>query len=468
MSDRRFVGRAILPAAAFQAARRLKAGGGQDWPPHITSAFRPPDLPAVSRRAFRFHLAYTLLDSISAGILANVPLMALKFLHASDAQLQIPISMTSAALFAAVITGSIMARQRKMPWVLGPGLAGALSMIVMAWLNAPLPFLCAAGLVSVCDFAMRPAIPSILRIVYPEHCRAHVAGTLRQYASILFPAATLTAAALLSLSGVHIQTMIRLQLMVGGLVYCGAIACLRQLPDHGDGSSREADPASVPQAGGAVRLSLEPLRDRAFRGYLAAFGLYAFSNLFFIGIVPAFFAKDLRMDYVQANLLIHVLPAIMGFLAGGRLTAWFDRTSVWLSYGVVTLLWGLDPLLLATGGGWWPAMILARICRGPAMVGSIVIAVFTGVHSFARPGPETSRYAGAQMFVNGLARLLAPMATAMLSGYISHRAILLAGSIGTLTASAMFAWGHRQFAGGQGERLSAVPGLIPAADASEA
>ncbi len=39
------VGRAIMPAAAFQAAltvrgvslheqRRLKAGGGQDWPPH--------------------------------------------------------------------------------------------------------------------------------------------------------------------------------------------------------------------------------------------------------------------------------------------------------------------------------------------------------------------------------------------------------------------------------------------------
>jgi hypothetical protein len=24
-----------MPAAAFQAARRLKAGGGQDWPPSI-------------------------------------------------------------------------------------------------------------------------------------------------------------------------------------------------------------------------------------------------------------------------------------------------------------------------------------------------------------------------------------------------------------------------------------------------
>ena len=30
----RIVGQAILPAAAFQAARRLKAGGCQDWLPH--------------------------------------------------------------------------------------------------------------------------------------------------------------------------------------------------------------------------------------------------------------------------------------------------------------------------------------------------------------------------------------------------------------------------------------------------
>jgi hypothetical protein len=50
------VGRAILPAAAFQAAlwrqtqifahryRRLKAGGGQDWPPHVrnTASVRRP------------------------------------------------------------------------------------------------------------------------------------------------------------------------------------------------------------------------------------------------------------------------------------------------------------------------------------------------------------------------------------------------------------------------------------------
>src|SRR5579863_6526777 len=34
-ADRNSYRRPIVAAAAFKAARRLKAGGGQDWPPHI-------------------------------------------------------------------------------------------------------------------------------------------------------------------------------------------------------------------------------------------------------------------------------------------------------------------------------------------------------------------------------------------------------------------------------------------------
>jgi hypothetical protein len=38
------VGQAILPAAAFQAARRLKAGGSQDWLPHSEAWLRADNL----------------------------------------------------------------------------------------------------------------------------------------------------------------------------------------------------------------------------------------------------------------------------------------------------------------------------------------------------------------------------------------------------------------------------------------
>jgi hypothetical protein len=52
MSEVHFVGQAILPAAAFQAVlglarnlargpRRLKAGGSQNWLPHISRVSKP-------------------------------------------------------------------------------------------------------------------------------------------------------------------------------------------------------------------------------------------------------------------------------------------------------------------------------------------------------------------------------------------------------------------------------------------
>src|SRR5579871_3907691 len=47
------MGRPIVAAAAFQAARRLKAGGGHDWPPHIGvfRAIHAPLAPEYARVA---------------------------------------------------------------------------------------------------------------------------------------------------------------------------------------------------------------------------------------------------------------------------------------------------------------------------------------------------------------------------------------------------------------------------------
>ena len=407
----------------------------------VAAAFQPPDLPPVSRRAFRFHMAFALLEGVALGILYNVPLMAVKAMGATDRQLQIPIIMTSLGLFSSVFTGVAMSTRRKKPFVLVPGVASAIASLFMAWTDSAIWFLTFSGLFSIFDFAMRPAIPSILRIIYPAHCRSHVAGTLRQYASAVLLASSLFFAWLLSSSGTHVQVMIRVQLTIAGLAGLGAFACFRQLPNRGDGSLEEALPESGDRARSfdwqQVRAMLGPLRDRRFRRYLAIFFLYASGNLFYMGIVPAVFARDLGFSYVPATLLIQVVPAIAGFLFGGRLTAWFDRTSIWRSFAIVALLWSIDPLVLAVAP-YWPAIVLARIIHGPAMVGSLVLAIDTGVHAFARPGPDTSRYMALVFMVNGLARLLAPAAAAMLTGHLSHRLILLCGGSAILLSSVLF------------------------------
>ena len=311
----------------------------------LFAAFTGPDLPPISRRAFRFHMAYVLLDAISSGILSNVPLMALKAMRATDAQLQLPVIMTSVGLFSSVITGVVIANRPKKPFVLVPGLASAVFALLMAWMNSAGWFLCAAGLVSIFDFALRPAVPSILRIVYPDNCRSHVAGTLRQYASIVFLGSSLLFSSLLALSGSQMREMIRIELTLAALMSLAGLACFRQLPDRGDGSAEEATPVAGPSACGwkLSRASFVPLQDPRFLRFLPIFFLYCCGNLFYMGIVPAFFARDLSFGYVRATLFLHIVPAVAGFLTGGRLAAWFDRTSIWRSYAVVALLWGLDP-----------------------------------------------------------------------------------------------------------------------------
>jgi hypothetical protein len=425
-----------IPVPAINHAPRTR------WVARVSAGFEPPPLPPVSRRAFRFHMAFTLLYAVFEGIMGNAPLMAVKAMNATDVQLQLPLAMTSIGLFSAVLLGGAMARRRKKTFVLVPGFAAALAAFLMSGEARPAWFLFMAGVISICDFAMRPAIPSIVRSVYPNHCRSHAAGTMRQYASIVFLGATLGSAAMLSAAtAAAIHRMIRGEIIVAGLACAAAFACFLQIPDYGDGSAAEAAAVDSQSAFGSAALA--PFRDKWFRCYLAAFFVFAFGNLFQQGVVPAFFARDIGLGYVQATLLIHVIPSVTAFLSGGYLTAGFERASVWRSYSLVTLLWGLDPCILAVFPAW-PALIFARILRGPATLGSMVIAFFTGVHSFARPGGATSRYMAAHFLVTGVARLTAPAAAAFALAYLSRRSILLGGGACILLASALFWWYGRR------------------------
>ena len=414
------------------------------WGARLAAGFLPPRLPPISRRAFRFQLAFTLFYAAFEGIMANAPLMAVKAMNATDVQLELPLAMAAIGLFGSVLLGTAMATRPKKPFVVIPGFAGAISALLMAWMRSPGWFLAFAGVISIFDFAMRPAVPSIVRIVYPERCRSHVSGTMRQWSSIVFLCATLLSAALMSVAGKHDRVSLTIHLVItfAGLASVAAFYCFWKLPDYGDGSEAEAVPFMEPERSFG-RANLAPFLDRRFRRYLVAFFVFGFANLFHQGVVPAFFARDMGLGYVQATLLIHIIPNLTAFFAGGHLTAWFERTSIWRSYALVTFLWGLDPFILAVASFSLAAVIVGRMARGPATLGSMVISFFTGVHSFARPGADTSRYMAASLLTNGISRLVAPTVAAFALSYLSRRSIILWGGIGILVSSALFWWNDK-------------------------
>jgi MFS family permease len=430
----------------------------------ILPAFRPPPLPPISRRAFRLHFAYTMLIAIADGILANAPLMAVKALSATDAQLQMPLSMASVGLFISAFLGMLMAGHRKKPFVLIPCAIGALGMIAMGWTASAFWFLLILGIISICDFAARPPMPSIVGNIYPLSCRSHIMGTLRQHSSLAFLVSTLCFSALLSVSGdAFVQTTIRAELTLAGILALMACACFRMMPDFGDeqislAADTDSRTLNKPAWRGFIRDLTVPLEDRHFRYYLVAFFIFCCGTLSYAGIVPAYFARDLDFGYVQATLFLHVIPAIMAFLLGGRFAAFFDRTSVWRSFSIVTLLWGLDPLLIALLPTL-PILLIARTLRGPATVGGMVLSAFTGVLAFSNSDANTARYASFQFLVNGVARLFAPLVAAMLSTQVARSTILIYGGALVLLASAAF-WSF--------ERLTAkTTAITSVADAPE-
>jgi MFS family permease len=398
----------------------------------------PPALPPVSRRAFRLHMAYTVLSGVQHGIIANVPVMAVKALDATDPQLQLPQAMISLGLFVSAFTGVAMARRMKKPFVWIPGALGALSVLVMAWTESPLWFLALFGIVSTFDFAIRPAMSSVVRSLYPPDCCARAVGTLQQYFGIVVLISGLAFAALLSSTDADsVRLAIRWELILAGVFGLAAFVCFYRLPDHGDGDYAESHPETVAHPHGSALLNLAPLRDREFRHFLAIVFLFSVGDLFYVGIIAPFFARDLGFGYVESALFIQVIPAVTAFLTASRLTAWFDRSSLWLSYALVSVLWGLDPVLLSLAFGW-PLVAVARIVAGPAGLGSAVLHNYTGVYAFTKPGPDTSYYMGIFFFFNGVARLIGPSATAIAVGFMSRRAILLIGGLCVVAAGFLF------------------------------
>src|SRR5258708_18359830 len=133
----------------------------------LAAAFQPPDLPPASRRAFRFHMAFALLEGMALGIIYNVPLMAVKAMGASDRQLQIPIIITSLGLFSSVFTGIAMSTRRKKPFVLVPGAASAVAALLMAWTTSAGWFFCSPRLCSPLYFSVSAPPPSHFPLYLP-------------------------------------------------------------------------------------------------------------------------------------------------------------------------------------------------------------------------------------------------------------------------------------------------------------
>jgi len=213
--------------------------------------------------------------------------------------------------------------------------------------------------------------------------------------------------------------MIQWQLVLAGVASLVSFLCFRtiQIQSGTSPSNAEAAGESAVPIGQAWQILRRDLR---FRAYLMVGFLYALGGLIYVSYIPVIFHR-LQLGYFASALMLNTLPTILSVLTTSRLGAWMDRVNSWRAWAVIRLGWGLDALLLAAAiplaAVSFPLalglIILGRFCRGTVMGSSWILWWQVGVNHFAPP-PETTRYLGLILFVNGLARLAGPALGAVL------------------------------------------------------
>ena len=409
-----------------------------------------PDLPPECRSTFRFHLTFALLDAAAAGILSNAGIMALRGLGAVDWQLGVRLSFSSAGMFATLPLGHWMARRRKMPFVVLPGIAFAICSLLAALTTDSLSFLMLLGVGSIFEVALRPAITAVVRTVYPATHRGAVMGVVRKWSSLVFLILILSSAAVLSHWPEQATIVIPLQMSCAGVLSLASfLAFHRMTLPH----PTEQTVNFPERPNGVFRETWRILRnDGRFRRYLVSSFLFGFCGLLYVPYVAAVLVRDLSLDYLPASIFLHVIPSIASFLVTGWIGRRIDLANPWTAWKWIRLGWGLDPLLLAMAavtGAIVPGTLMAlpmagRLSRGASMGGSWILWWQIGINHFAIPGADTSRYMGIFTFLNGVMRLCAPLLGVWLLMRFSRSCVLLIGGFGVLISAVHAGWEARR------------------------
>ncbi|MGA2065634.1 MAG: MFS transporter [Thermoguttaceae bacterium] len=407
----------------------------------LAALLAPPKLPPEARRTFRFHLAYAVLDAAAGGILLNAPLVAIKEIGASNWQLPMRELYSGAGMLLTLYLGCWMARRRKMPFVLIPGLlCGLFSLGMALTMWSALVFLTFFSLSAMLEIIARAAIATILRNNYPVAQRGAATGEVRKWSSLVFVTSILSSAYLLQRAGSQAIDMALAQVLLAAVLSLSSFLCFCRVRDREDPETLRHDlrPEVLDNLRAAARVVA---RDGRFRRYLLGCAVDGFCGMLYFPLIVAFFSRTLGFDYFRTAALVHAIPAGVAFLATGWLGRWFDRSNPWVAWAWVRFAWGLDALLVAAAlplGRVAPRAVsalplLGRVLRGSVQGGQWLLWWQIGVTHFAPPGEDTSRYLGIMAFLNGLLRLLASAAGMILASRgVSPATLLTVGGLGVL------------------------------------
>ena len=185
----------------------------------IVDFVRGPQLPREARHTYVRHLTCVILTAITMGILANVPVMAVKRMAPANWKLALRLVFSGGGQLFVLYLGGWMAKRPKMPFVIAPGLAFAVcSFALIALTGNAFLFLGVLGIGVFFETLSRPAIAAVIRLNYPVTDRGAATGELRKWSSLIFLLATLLSAWAFDFAKADPVSMARGQLLLAGVL----------------------------------------------------------------------------------------------------------------------------------------------------------------------------------------------------------------------------------------------------------
>lgn len=387
------------------------------------------DVMGNESKIFKRHLWYSVLDAVSAGILSNAPVMAIKGLGAADWYLTLPLVLSSLGMFIGLFSGIMMAERLKKPFVLIPGICYIACSLCMGLVDSAFWFLALYGIGSIFEVMTRPAMAAIIRANYDVDCRGFAIGRIRRWSSLVFLVAGMGSAYLLDCAE-NDRNMIPILVIIAGVFSIISYFVFGRMSIN--------DPIDNVKCGvGGLLATVR--RDHKFQHYLVGCLIFGFSGMLYVAVIPAFLSREFGYSYTTIALFVHIIPSICSFLSIVELGRWFDRVSLWKAWAAIRIGWGLDPLLLALAPLVpYPvfAILMARFSRGVVMGGSWILWWQIGINSIAVSSGDTSRYMGVLIFMNGIIRLIAPPLGALIIYHGSYEMLFIIGGLGVLVSAA--------------------------------
>lgn len=427
----------------------------------------PSSAPLISRYTYRRHAQASLLEGVLAGVLVTSDVVARKSLGASQWQIVLLTMAPSALLVLAVLCAHRIETLERRRFFLFAGVGGRLTLLFVAGVLGPWPFLGVLILHGLVQALLVPAQNTIYQSNYDAEVRGRLFGRASVLGGLTTAAAALGAGAVMDHDAGAFRWIYPLAGVAGfgaclvfgsirvrrarrsGVVNLPPGASAQEAP--GDASppavALEAPPTEEPTTLGVLRDTL--LRDAGFRRFETAMFVYGLGFMCLQPVFARLFVDELGMDYSDASLAKGVVFSVVNVAAlayAGRL---YDRIGLERLQSLACLA------LLAFAGALTVAAtptqaIAAFSLYGLGMAGINIVWTMGPVH-FAPPG-AANRYMGVHVGLVGVRAVIGHvMGGAVAERFGTARAAFVLAGVFFVVAIGLLARNRRLSArGGEG------------------